>query len=185
MFEKKGAVRLDADTLAHEAIEKGKVPYRNVVRFFGKGILRKDGSIDRGKLARVVFKNKKKLEALNAQVHPYVIRRIREEIRKTLRRRRSAFIVVEVPLLHEEHLSGMVNKVLTVSCKMSVQGRRWLKQGKHLKELQERRASQLPLSYKEKHSDFVIDNSGSIGKTRAQVSHVWNVINDQRKGKRW
>ena len=184
MFEKKGAVRIDADTLAHEAIEKGRGPSQKVIRFFGRGILRKDGSIDREKLARVVFKNRKKMDALNARIHPYVIRRIREEIRKRLRREKSVFIVVEVPLLHEEHLSGMVDKVLTVSCKVSVQGKRWLKQRKPLKELQERCRSQWPLSYKEKHSDFIIDNRGSILETRAQVSHIWNVINDQRKGKR-
>ena len=113
MFEKKGAVRIDADRLAHEAIERGRVPYRSVVRFFGKGILRKNGMIDRGRLARIVFRDQKKLNALNTRVHPYVIRRMKEEIRKVLRRKKGVFIVVEVPLLHERRLPGMFDKVLT------------------------------------------------------------------------
>ena len=180
LFEKKGAIRIDADALAHEAIEKGRTPYRSVVRFFGKRILRGNGEIDRGKLARIVFKNRKILEALNARVHPYVLRRIMEEIRRVLRRKKGRMIVVEVPLLHEKHLSAMFDKVLTVSCKGSVQERRWVKGGRRLGELKARRASQLPLSYKERKSDFIIDNSRSIRETNAQVNRIWRIIEAQR-----
>lgn len=182
MFERRGAVRIDADRLAHEAIEKGRAPYRSILRFFGKAILRKDGEINRGKLARIVFKNRRKLEVLNTKVHPYVLRRIREEIRKARRRSRRGVIAVEVPLLHEKRLSGMFGKVLTISCKSAVQNKRWLKGGKRLGELKERRASQWPLSYKKKHSDFIIDNSGTIRETEAQVSSIWNVIEAETYG---
>lgn len=177
LFEKKGAIRVDADHLAHEAIQKGKTPYRSVIRFFGKEILRKGGVIDRGRLARVVFKDRKKLEELNARIHPFVLRRMKEEIRKALRRKKRAFVVVEVPLLHEKRLSGMFDKVLTVSCTASVRKKRWVQQGRLLRELKERCASQLPLSYKVKHSDFIIDNSGSVRETRAQVGHIWKITN--------
>ncbi len=186
MFERKGAKRIDADRLAHEAIEKGRAPYRSILRFFGKGILQENGEIDRGKLARTVFKNRNILKALNARVHPYVLRRIREEIRKARRRSRRGVIVVEVPLLHEKRLSGMFDRVLTVSCKGLVQKKRWVKGGRRLRELKERCRSQWPLSYKEKHSDFIIDNSGTIRETEAQVSTIWDVVNsEQGKGKKW
>jgi len=186
MFEKKGAVRIDADALAHEAVEKGKAPYRLVIRFFGKEILRKDGFIERKKLAKIVFKNRKKLKALNGMVHPYVIRRIKEEIRRLSRRRKNGCIVVEVPLLHESRLMEMFDHIITVSCRSAVQKERWLKRGWKLKELKERGASQLPLSYKKEHSDFIIDNSERIQDTKVQVSHIWEVINHgQRKEKKW
>ena len=186
MFERKGAVRIDADALAHEAIEQGNSPYRSVVRFFGKEILRKDGTIDRKRLAQIVFKDRKKLKTLNTMIHPYVIRQIGEEVQRILRRRRKVCIVVEIPLLHESRLTEMLDRIITVSCRSSVQKERWLKRGWSVRELTERCASQLPLSYKKEHSDFVIDNSERIWDTEAQVNHIWEVINhDQRKEKKW
>jgi dephospho-CoA kinase len=176
MFEKKGAVRLDADLLAREALEPGRGPYRSVIRFFGKEILREDRSIDRAALARIVFGNRKSLKALNARVHPYVRRRMQEEIRKIRRRKKEVLIVAEVQLLHENRLSGLFDKVITVSSTREAQKKRWVKKGMRLKDLNGRLGSQLPLSYKEKHSDFIIDNSGSVQETRAQVSRIWKML---------
>ena len=176
LFEKKGSYRIDADQLAREAVEKGRSPYRAVVRFFGKEILHRDGSIDRGKLARIVFKNQKKLNTLNGFIHPYVIRRIKEKIRQMRRRQKNPYIVVEVPLLHEAHLTGMFDKVVTVSCREGIQRRRWVRQRRRLENLLERKRRQLPLSYKKKHSDFFIDNNRSLQQTKTQVAHIWKVI---------
>ncbi|MBI4437248.1 MAG: dephospho-CoA kinase [Candidatus Omnitrophica bacterium] len=176
MFERLGAQRINADALAREAIEKDRPPYRRVVRYFGKTILRKGGSIDRGHLAQIVFKNEKKLKVLNCLVHPYVLRRMKEEIRRIRRKKRGAYIVVEVPLLHEKRLEKMFDQVLTVSCRRPIQRKRWLKRGGSLKELRGRLAAQLPLSYKGSHSDFIIDNNGSVRETKAQVVAFWKTL---------
>lgn len=176
MFEEKGAHRIDADKLAHEAIEKGKAPYRSVVRFFGKRILRPDESVDRRLLAGIVFGNRKKLKALNARIHPYVLRRIRDEIRRISASRKTVCIVVEVPLLHEGRLARMFDVIVTVSCAPSIRRVRWSRRGGTVGELEKRSASQLPLSVKEKHSDFIIDNSGNRQMTRTQVGRIWKVI---------
>lgn len=179
MFEKMGASRIDADALAHEAIEKGKAPYRKIVRLFGKRILRRDGSVNRKTLAETIFKDPEKRRRLNTLIHPYVIRRMRQEIRKRSGKRGKKgrrCVVVEVPLLHEAHLTQMFDGVITVSCGRPLQERRWVKGGGDLKDLSRRRASQLPLSYKKAHSDFIIDNSGTRQKTKSQVEAIWKRI---------
>ena len=186
MLERLGAQRIDADALAHEAIEKNRAPYRAVVRCFGRAILRKDGSIDRRRLAQIVFKDEKKLKELNRMIHPYILRRMREEIRRIRQKKRGSEIVVEVPLLHEKRLGKMFDHVVTVSCRRPIQRERWLKRGGSSKELQRRMTVQLPLSYKERQSDFIIDNNGSVRETHAQVVAVWKAVHrDQRKEPRW
>ena len=176
MFAENGAVRIDTDRLAHEALEKRNAPHRKVVLTFGRGILQKGGKISRPKLARVVFQDAKALKCLNRLIHPYVIRRIKEEIRRRTRKTRKRCIVIEVPLLFEARLRGMFDKIITVSCQKSIQESRWVKAGRSLRALKERCASQLPLSYKKKHSDFIIDNSGERRKTHAQVNRIWRMI---------
>lgn len=177
MFEKRGASRVDADRLAHEAIGKGKTPYRGVVRLFGREILKKNFAIDRKKLARRVFGDPRKLKQLNRLIHPYVLRRIREETKRALKRNKGAWIIVEVPLLHEAGLERMFDKVITVSCKSAVQKGRWRERGGSIAELEKRCASQLPLSYKARHSDYVVDNSGKKRETNAQVGRIWEHLN--------
>jgi len=176
MFEGNGAVRIDTDRLAHEALEKGRAPYRKVVLTFGRGILQKGRKISRPKLARIVFQDAKALKCLNRLIHPYVIRRIKEETRRRTRKTRKRCIVIEVPLLFEARLRRMFDKIITVSCKKSIQENRWVKGGRSLRALKERCTSQLPLSYKKKHSDFIIDNSGTRRKTHAQVNRIWRMI---------
>ena len=157
-----------------------------MVRCFGKWILRKDGSIDRKRLAQIVFKDEKKLKTLNRATHPYILRRMREEIRRIGQRKRGAEIVIELPLLHEKRLGKMFDHVVTVSCRRPIQRKRWVKRGGSSKELKRRMAVQLPLSYKERQSDFIIDNNGSVRETHAQVVAVWKAIHrDQRKEPRW
>ncbi len=179
MFARKGAFRIDADRLAREALRKGAPPYRAVVRAFGRGILRFDRSVDRKKLAEIVFRNERKRKLLNRLIHPYVIRRIREAIR----RKKGKWIVVEVPLLHEAGLVRLFDRVMTVSTSRNVQETRWRKRGLPLGALRERRSSQWPLSYKRRHSDFIIDNSGSKTKTEEQVHRIWKKLHLERRGK--
>ncbi|MFH1857789.1 MAG: dephospho-CoA kinase [Candidatus Omnitrophota bacterium] len=184
LFRKKGAVRFDADRLAREAIEPGRAPYRALVGVFGKGILRENGTVNRRKLAQIVFKNPRRVKILNRLIHPYVIRRMKQEMRGISRRRCKPCIVVEVPLLHEARLAGMFNRVITVSCSSAGQKARWVKRGGRLSDLNERKACQLPLSYKKKHSDFIIDNSGRLQNTKSQVDRIWQAVVCRKERKR-
>ena len=70
MFEKLGAVRLDTDALAHEALRKDQGPYRKLLSVFGEGILLRNGQVNRAELAERVFADATQLKRLNRIVHP-------------------------------------------------------------------------------------------------------------------
>ena len=112
MFRKKGATLLDADKIAHNSILPGRPCYKKVLSLFGSDILGRGGRIDRKKLGKIVFADKKKLNLLNSVIHPEVIKEIREEVKKKSSRRR--FYVVDVPLLIESGFSKSVDELVVV-----------------------------------------------------------------------
>ena len=72
MLEHLGAYTIDADALSHRVISKGAPGYQPVLEAFGMWLLDKDGQINRGKLARVVFADREALKQLEGIIHPYV-----------------------------------------------------------------------------------------------------------------
>lgn len=78
--EKHGARVVQADLAAHLLMEPGRFCHARIAETFGTGILKEDGTIDRGKLGAIVFADKEKLEQLNAIVHPGVKSYIAGEI---------------------------------------------------------------------------------------------------------
>lgn len=72
MLERLGALGIDADALIHRALLKNSPVYTQVVKKFGEVILRKDGEIDRQKLAKKAFLNKKSLQTLESITHPAI-----------------------------------------------------------------------------------------------------------------
>ena len=86
-----------------------------IIKIFGEEILTQ-GNIDRKKLAKIVFKNKKKLDVLEKIIHPYVISQIKNEYNK-VKNKNFAFFVVEIPLLFETGFQKYFNIVITISAK--------------------------------------------------------------------
>src|SRR5437868_12722823 len=72
LLAKHGAVIVDADVIAREVVEPGGPAYEGVVDRFGKEMLLDDGTLDRAKLAAIVFSDPDALKDLNAVVHPAV-----------------------------------------------------------------------------------------------------------------
>ena len=96
-----GCLWIQADELGHRVLAPGGDSYDAVVREFGSGILKDDGSIDRKKLADHVFDNPERLERLNRLVHPPVIRQEEELMREYALREPAGIAVVEAAILVE------------------------------------------------------------------------------------
>lgn len=179
MFKKLGCTLLDADRIARDAVTPGSVQYRRVVSKFGKRILKKDGMIDRKRLAGVVFKNKKKLSALNEIIHPFVIKKIK----RFVRRNPKGMFVIDAPLLIEAGLTRMVDKLVVVTTDKKTQIKRAKKTPEAcLADIKRRIKSQMSLIEKKRLADFIIDNNGSIKSTRKEVEKIWKEIKDGDRG---
>lgn len=170
-----GAKVLDADRIAHDVIKKGKPAYKKAVKVFGRDILDRSRSIDRSKLARIVFSDKRDLGKLNAIVHPEVINVIKQSIGKA--GAGGGVLAIDAPLLVEADLVGLVEWLVVVKAPRKKQVERCVsKFGIKKEDVLGRIAAQMPMSKKIKFADFVVDNSGSRSETRKQVLKIWRRI---------
>ncbi|MFQ5835551.1 MAG: RdgB/HAM1 family non-canonical purine NTP pyrophosphatase [bacterium] len=178
MFEDLGAEVIEADGIGHRLLEKEKIKKR-VVSIFTERILNGKGNISRKKLRNLVFKDKKKLELLDSILHPLMVK----EIKKKIKASRSNLIVIDAAVLLEAGWDSLVDKILVVTTPYHTQLKRIRDQGDfspmEIKGIME---AQFPQSEKIKRADFVIENEGSVDKTREQVRKIWKKLNEGRFG---
>jgi dephospho-CoA kinase len=175
IFRELGAGIIDADELAREALQPGREEYRRAVGQFGEKILAPSGEIDRQALAAEVFADPGARERLNRIVHPFVIREMDERLADSP----TPVTVAVIPLLFEAGLPDRFDYVMVVEAGgEAVRKRTAASRGMTEKEIERRRAAQLPLAEKVRRADFVIDNNGSLEETRRQVEEIWAQLGD-------
>jgi dephospho-CoA kinase len=172
MLRKLGLTVLDADSIAHELIEKGEPAYQEVVREFGPTILNADKRISRAALAKIVFADPAKLARLNAIVHPRVEERLLVEFEKLQRHAAPAVAFVEAALIIEAGLDKKLDGVVVVWCEQEQQLERLLARGLSEDEARRRINSQLPIAEKLLRATEKIDCSGSLAHARQQVEDL-------------
>ena len=177
MFKELGARVLDADTIAHDLIRPGRDSWRKIVHWFGRDILNRNQSINRDKLAKIVFRKRQDLRKLEQIIHPLVVREIARCVRKIENSRKNEIVVIDAPLLIEVGLAKKVDTLIVVKLNRTEQIARALKQkGISRAQILKRIRSQLPLSKKIAIADYVIDNNGRKNDTRRQVKKIWEEI---------
>ncbi len=192
MFVTLGAHLVQADRIAHSLMQPGEPVYNEVVRHFGREILNPDGSVNRGRLAEAAFgpspadagERASRIDELNRIVHPVVIRSQDEWMDAIGAQDRHAVAIVEAALLLEAGAAGRFNRLIVVTCTPEQRVTRFAARQKigieaARQEVLRRMAAQLPDQEKIKAAHFVIDNSGSLEKTREQVSAVWATLRAQ------
>ena len=177
MFKALGALVLDADALAREAMEPKQLAWRRIAASFGPGVLNEDQTIDRQALARVVFSDEEARRRLEAIIHPQVLRRIKQQLHGLRRRRSVRAVVLDVPLLFEVGAEGLADAVVVVTTPPEIQASRLRKKyGWTQEEIAQRHEAQLDLSAKEALADFVVDNTDGLERTRTQVRRIWSQL---------
>lgn len=169
MFKTSDCQLIDADCLGHDLMFIGTGVYREIIKSFGRLILKPDNSIDRAKLASVAFANKAALSKLNSIVHPAVIAQIRRRIKGSDKK----IIILDAALIIESGLRKMVDKLVVVTASRQQQILRSQKRlGLSKIEVSRRIKYQISQNAKLCLADFIIDNSGVISKTREKVSEI-------------
>lgn len=186
MFAKRGAHVIQADHISHELMQPGQAVYQEVVRRFGKQILNADGTVNRPRLAEAAFgtpgsDGPSRVRELNAIVHPAVIRRQEEWMKEVGRRDPKAVAMVEAALILEAGAAERFDRLIVVTCETVQRIQRFASRMKisldaARDEVARRMAAQLPDEEKLKAADYVIDNSGSLDATGAQVAEIWEIL---------
>ncbi|WP_421261721.1 dephospho-CoA kinase [Aeromonas jandaei] len=109
-FAKLGIDVVDADVIAREVVESGTPALAAIADHFGPDVITPDGQLDRRRLREQVFSDPSAKAWLNALLHPL----IRSEMQRQCAAARSPYCLLVVPLLVENKLTGLANRVLVV-----------------------------------------------------------------------
>ncbi len=163
---KSGMLRLDADAMVRELLVNDDEVKKEIVAQWGQAVCLEDGSIDRVRLAALVFSDRQHLERLEEILHPRVAglrtRRIAE--------RPEADWVVEIPLLFEKNLETGFDSVIAVYVGEDERVRRLLHKGFSLDTIKRRSQRQWSATRKAELADYVLLNQGSLVFLEEQVS---------------
>jgi dephospho-CoA kinase len=172
-----GAVVVDADVLAREVVEPGTPALARIAEKFGAHVIAADGSLDRAALGAIVFGDDEARRALNAITHPAVGERSRALFDAAHAADPDAVVVYDVPLLIDGHGNGRVDefdRVIVVSADEETRARRLVElRGMDEAEARRRIASQAPEAARLAIADDVIDTTGTLEQTLAQVDALW------------
>lgn len=179
MFTDMGITVIDADIEARLAVEPGEKAYNDIVSHFGTDILEDDRTINRPKLGEIIFNNEEKRLLLNSIVHPAVRERMAQK-RKQAEAADEKAVVLDIPLLFESKLTGLVEKIIVVYVDEQTQLERLMKRnGFSEEEASARIKSQMPLKDKVSLADAVIDNTGNIEQSKQQLMEIlteWEIL---------
>ena len=181
MFQELGAKVVDADALAREVVTKGRPALREIVAHFGPQVLTPDGELDRKALGALVFADPEARQALNRITHPRIARAGQDAMAE-LASAGETLAIYEAALIVENGLHRAMQGLIVVAVPEETQvARLQARDGLGPEEARSRLAAQLPLEQKLAAADFVIDNSGSEGETRAQVEAIWSALHDDAR----
>jgi len=176
-----GAVVIEYDKLARDAVRPGSVGLDQVVEAFGEGVLAPDGSLDRAALGRVVFADPDALARLNAIVHP-VVRRLAAEREAAAGATAAGVVVVhDIPLLVETGQADAFHMLVVVHTPAELRVRRIVaERGLDVEAARRRVGSQAGDDERLAVADVVLDGTRSVDELRAQVDELWARILQER-----
>jgi dephospho-CoA kinase len=176
LFAELGARVIDADKIAHDALERPDV-CEKLRESWGDEPFDGAGLPDRARIAAIVFGDAEKLQLLNQWVHPPTRTAMREQLDAALQDDALPMVVIDAPLLLEAGLDAWCDLIIFVAADISCRAKRAMKD-RHWNEAEIRRreAHQNALEGKRRQADKVIENHGSLGQTRARVAEFYREL---------
>ncbi len=174
VFRELGCHVLDADQTARDVVAVGTDTLGEIVRQFGEGFLEADGSLDRKKMAAIVFADEEKRKLLNSIIHPRVIEAHDAWVREIEKTDANAIAIIDAALMIESGGYKRFDKLIVVWCESAIQLQRLMLRDS-LSETDARRriAAQMPQDEKKLFADLLIDTSDGFDDTREQSLRVY------------
>lgn len=160
---------IDADIIARQVVEKGSAGLQAIEAHFGAAILTEQGSLDRGQLRERIFSRPEEKQWLNALLHPM----IREQMQVEIDNVRSPYALLVVPLLIENQLQSMVDRVLVVDVDTETQlARTMQRDGVSQQQVESILSAQISREERLKHADDIITNNESNRELLPQITQL-------------
>jgi dephospho-CoA kinase len=172
LFAKLGAYTFSSDAVVATLLTEKDV-LEKIRRVIGHGAFYKNGSLNKKKVARLIFRDETLRRLLENILHPLVFERIKDFLKAV---DKSSVVIIEVPLLFERGYRKKFDKTITVFTDEETALKRLEKTGGKRAEALLRLQAQLPIREKMKRSDFIIDNSGSIRKTTSLAEAIYKTL---------
>jgi dephospho-CoA kinase len=171
MLGELGAIVIDADVLAREAVAPGTDGLAAVVAAFGEGVLAADGTLDRPAVGAIVFADEEQRRTLEGIIHPRVRARAAEIEAEASP---DAVVVHDIPLLTETGQAGSFDAVVVVDVPVETQLDRMAGlRGMSRQDAESRVAAQASREERLAIATYVVDNSGTIEELRDRVAEVF------------
>ncbi len=177
LFKSLGAYVLDADEICRSLVEPEKPAWREIVDLLGNGILRDDQTLDRRKIAEIVFKDPKKKNKLEAILHPRVMAEEQAIYKDILKKDPGALVIIDAALLIESGNYRKVDKVIVIACDKEIQLHRIMAKNTFSREDAARRLQQqMPLEEKIKFADYVIHNDSGLPELKDKTETLFHQL---------
>jgi dephospho-coA kinase len=166
LFAELGVSIVDADLIARQVVEKGSPLLAEIAAHFGPEILLEDGALNRAALREKVFNHESEKQWLNQLLHPA----IRHEMLQQLAAQRMPYCIFMVPLLIENKLTALCQRVLVVDVSEQTQMTRASKRDNNqLALIKNIMQSQVSRSERLQHADDVINNDADLSESLPQL----------------
>ncbi len=169
---------IDADDVAKKLSSNPETEYfKKMVELFGKELLRNDGSLNRKKIASIIYNNSVKRKELNALTFYYVVNEISKKIEKLQSENKFEYIVIDVPLLYEAKMEKICDAVIAVIARHEEKISRICERDNIDKDLAEQRLKiQNNNEFFLKKADYVINNDGTIENLQNSLKEIMKKI---------
>ena len=176
LFERKQWPILDADLYAHEALRAESQISKKVLLRYGSKIIqnssKNDQIINRKALAKIVFQHDIEKNWLEGIIHPFVNKRIEEELTKF---KSNSIVILIIPLLFEKNYTGLCSEICYIDCSRSMQLKRLQSRDQlSLEEANQRIDAQWDNALKKRFADHIINNSNNDEKWKIELKKLYN-----------
>jgi len=171
-FRDAGITVIDADQIARQAVAPGTSGLAEIIKNFGTDVLRPDGTLDRAKLAAIVFNDDEKRKTLNRILHPRIAGRTMQTAQE-LASRGEPLACYEAALLVENGAADTFRPLVVVVAAEETQVARIIARDRLSEaDARARIAAQMPVKDKAAVADYVIDTGGTMDDTLRQADEV-------------
>jgi dephospho-CoA kinase len=181
-FRSRGAVILDADQIARELAQPGSQMLAQLAAAFGGEALSADGSLNRKRLAELVFGRPEAVAKLNAITHPPIVAEVKRRLGSMRTKGKVALACVVAPLLLEAGGKDLVDRLLVVTADEGERVARVRERdGLSEEEVRLRMAAQMPVEEQVRQADWVLDTTGSREQAIEQLERIWSEVAGQKR----